>query len=453
MNGEQPPELDVYRHWTPAAQEQAARRLAELNDSTWRPWYCPNVNCDGKPHDTWAWQHCRSDQRPPQGEWLVWVLRGGRGSGKTRGGAEWTRKMTEKVSRIALIAPTGADVRDVIVEGESGILAISPPGKRPNWEPSKRRLTWPNGCIGTTYSGEEPDRLRGPQQGAAWCDEGAHMPLIEEVWTNLMLGLRLGKHPRAVLTTTPTPVKWLRDLLKSPLTVDSRVSTYANLDNLAPTFAQAVLARYEGTKLGSQELHGEILDEAEGALWSWEMIETHRTDTAPNPDRIVVAIDPAGTARKKSDETGIVVAAVADGDFYVLRDASGRMTPSTWASRAVGLYEEYQADAIVVESNYGGDMTVHTLRSIDATPRIKQVNSRRGKAIRAEPVVALYERGKVKHLPGLLDLETQMVTWVPGQGESPDRVDALVHAVTDLARHSSPVLVANPNAIRHLRAV
>jgi phage terminase large subunit-like protein len=451
---------DAFTRWSPQAQEEAAKRLAEIRDSAWRPWYCPDNQCPGTPHDTWKWNHCRADQRPPKGDWFVWAMIGGRGSGKTRGGAEWTRKIANVTPRIVLLSPTSADVRDVMVEGESGILAVSPPGGRPKWEPSKRRLTWPNGCIGLTVSAEEPDRLRGPQFGAAWADEPAHYSLVDEVWSNLMLGLRLGRKPRVAVTTTPTPIPWMRQLIADPLTVISRASTYANLANLAPTFAQAVLQRYEGTRLGRQELHGEILDEAEGALWNWDMLERTRRHGHPDLDRIIIGVDPAGTARAKSDETGLIVVGIAQGDIYVLHDHSGRMSPNTWAQRTVSLYENYHADAIVAETNYGGDMVRATLSAISSSPRIIEVQSRRGKALRAEPVVALFEQDKAHIVGTLPDLETQMVTWVPGQGDSPDRVDALVHAVTELARRTMPMTVANPNKLRpldgvprHLRAV
>ena len=307
-------------------------------------------------------------------------MSGGRGSGKTRTGSEVTHQVTEHASRIALIGATGPDLRDTMVEGVSGILATSPPGQRPLWEPSKKKLTWPNGCIGQGFSAEEPDRLRGPQEGFIWGDEPAHWPLVEEVWTNALLGLRLGTHPKAVLTSTPKPIKWMKELIKDPLTVVHRVSTYENLDNLADTFRATVLERYEGTRLGRQELHGEILEDVEGALWNWDMI--HWVPEPPTLVRIVVGVDPAGTANAKSDETGIITVGIgADKCLYVLADDTGKYSPETWGRKANAAYETFSADAIVPEKNFGADMVRFVLENAGyAGARIIPVNSRRGKA-------------------------------------------------------------------------
>jgi phage terminase large subunit-like protein len=449
----QEPREDQWRHWTPAAQEKAVEALRQRASQNWRPFYCPVLTCDGKPHDNWTWRHARADQRPPLGDdWLTWLVRGGRGGGKTRTGAEWTNRIIKVAPRFALIAPTGPDARDIMVEGESGILATAKPENRPTWEPSKRKLTWPNGAVGHTFSGEEPDRLRGPQHHAAWVDEPAHIPLIEEVWSNLLFGLRLGKRPRICATTTPVPSKWMKELVKEPDTISVVASTYANIDNLAPQFAATILKRYEGTRKGRQEIYGEILADVDGALWTWEDIENHRVtlDECPTEfDRIVVGIDPAGSTGKKSDETGIIVVGHKGEHYYVMADGSGKYSPQGWADRSVGLLETYAADALVPERNYGGDMVKTTLQAADKTARIEQVTSRRGKAIRADPVVALYERGLVHHVGEKLgDLEDQLLGWVPGT-ESPDRLDALVHAITAIAKVVAPTDVADRKALRN----
>jgi phage terminase large subunit-like protein len=441
---------EPWRRWTPAAQEKALEALRGLSDHKWKPFYCPRPGCDGKPHEAWNFPHARADQHPPKGDWLTWLIRGGRGSGKTRTGAEWTHRRTAVSPRIALVAPTGPDGRAIMVEGESGILATSPPGQTPQWEPSKRELTWPNGAKGFLYSAEEPDRLRGPQHYDAWIDEPAHMPLIEDVWSMLLFGLRLvnAHGNRICATTTPKPTKWMKDLIADSTTISVVASTYANIDNLAPTFAAQVLKRYEGTRLGRQEIHGEVLTDVEGALWEWQIIEDYRVEKYPEDmDRIVVGIDPAGTSSKASDETGIVVCGAKGDDYYVLSDLSGRYTPNVWGSKAVTAYTSWDADAIVPETNYGGEMVVQTLRSIDERPRIITVHSRRGKVLRAEPIVALYERGKVHHVGLLTDLEDQMTSWLPGT-DSPDRVDALVHALTQLARQADPTAIASPTQLR-----
>ena len=675
--------------------------MAELRNMElrpWRPFYCQKLMCDGRPHGKdWDFPHGRWDQQPPKGDWLTWLIRGGRGSGKTRTGSEWTHRITKIAPRIALVAPTGPDARDTLVEGESGLLATAAPGERPEWEPSKKKLTWPNGAVAHAFSGEEPDRLRGPQhhcfvagtivqtsagpmciedvtvgmevwtrdglrsvsatgsrearvvtrlgltgtpdhpvwtenrgwvplsdihasdtliawigertsvgasmptrkasstgatagsgsesedrsqaagksitsietpattasrtswrylrriierftgasrasspavgvttssfipvsagrlplalpaprsasarrEGAqmpsgsrasgpassaetsssralgdsahphastdgewetvfnltvegkpeffandilvhncAWVDEPAHMPLIEDVWSNLLFGLRLGRHPRVCATTTPLPTEWMKSLVADPTTVSVAVSTYANIANLPPHYAKIILERYEGTRLGRQEIHGEILADVDGALWKYEYFDPFRVEVAPALDRIVVGIDPAGTSKKRSNETGIIVVGIAGDEFYVLADYSGKYSPKGWADRAMAAYRDFNADAIVVETNYGGEMVRSTLESVDESPRIIEVNSRRGKVIRADPIVALYEKERVHHVGKSLGvLEDQLVSWVPTD-ESPDRLDALVHAMHDLAKTSDPASVADPRALR-----
>ena len=457
-------ETEAWRLWNPQAQRKALEALQNARNDEWRPFYCPREGCDGKPHDEWLWNHARADQHPPQDDdWLTWLLMSGRGAGKTRTGSEFTHRMTDVTGRIAIVGATGPDARDIMIEGESGLVTIARPGLKPHYEPSKRRLTWPNGCIGTVFSGEEPDRIRGPEHGYAWIDEPAHFPLIQDVWDNLLFGLRIGRRPRVVCTTTPKPRPWLKVLMKDPDTRIARASTYANLDNLAPSFAKIIINRYEGTRLGRQELHGDILEDVEGALWNWEMIEPDRLAVAPEHfDRIVVAVDPAGTAKKSSDETGIVVVGRAADHLYVLADRSGRFSPYGWAMAVDAAYDDFSADAVIAEDNYGGDMVISNLKSAGSTKRIIRVNSRRGKAIRAEPIVGVYEQHKVHHVGTFTELEEELTTWVPGHGPSPNRLDALVHAATELAQGFMPAEIATPQQVfkgrhrnlpRHLRAV
>jgi len=441
---------DAFKRWTPSAQEKALTMLRERSNEKWRPFYCPIADCNGLPHDKWLWNHARADQRPPTDpDWVTWLLKSGRGSGKTRTGTEVTHRMSQKVPRIGLIGATGADIRDIMLEGESGLLKVHPPGQKPDYEPSKRRLTWPNGCVATLFSAEEPDRLRGPEHYYVWADEPAHWPLVQQAWDNMTFGLRLGDHPRVVATTTPKPRPWLKELMKEETTRMSVASTYDNLPNLSPVFAEKIIKKYEGTRIGRQELHAELLEDVEGALWSWEMLESSRVAEVSDLERIVVSIDPAGSIRKGADETGIVVVGWAGTEGYVLADRSGHYSPVGWASAAMAAYEEFTCDALVVETNYGGDMVTATLRSIDAHPRIIRVQSRRGKALRAEPIVSMYEQGRIHHVGMHPDLETQMTEWVPYEDrESPDRVDALVHGLTELAKGRVPASIANPARFR-----
>lgn len=452
-----PPDLRDFRNWKPEAQQEALNLLRQYTEHAWKPFYCKDRHCNGRPHDNWEWEHARADQRPPgwEGDWRTWLLSGGRGSGKTRTGSEVTQRVTDRVPRIHLIAATGPDLRDTMVEGESGILATSAPGKRPLWEPSKKKLTWPNGCIGQGFSAEEPDRLRGPQCGFIWADEPAHWEYIEDTWKMALLGLRnryswtgeLWK-PKIVATTTPLPTKWLKALVSDKRTVVTRVSTYANLHNLAETFRDTILDNFEGTRMGRQELYGELLEDVEGSLWKNEMIL--HVKEAPELTRIVVGVDPAGTANAKSDETGIITCGVGvDKNFYILSDVSGRYSPERWARLANGEYDKHSADAIVPERNFGEDMVRFTLENAGYKgARLIPVRSRRGKQLRAEPVVALYEKAKVFHVgDGLNELEDEMVSWVPGHGPSPNRVDALVHAMTDLAAHAFPASFASPSQL------
>jgi predicted phage terminase large subunit-like protein len=394
----------------------------------------------------------RRDQQPPPGAWRTWLILAGRGWGKSRTGAEWVRSIATsgRARRIALVARTAADVRDVLVEGESGLLAIHRADERPTWEPSRRRLTWPNGAIATTYSAEEPDQLRGPQHDAAWCDELAAWRYAD-AWDQLQLGLRLGTDPRVVVTTTPRPTPLVRALSASSTTVVTRGRTRDNARNLAPGVVDALTARYAGSRLGRQELDGEILDDSAGALWRWAWIDAARVDAAPDLRRVVVAIDPAASSHAGSDETGIVVAGLGhDGRVYVLADASGRYRPEEWARAALALYREHRADAIVAEANNGGEMVAATLRVHDRAANVRTVHATRGKAIRAEPVAALYEQGRVSHVGAFARLEDQLATWDPASAaHSPDRLDALVWAITELVvNRAAPPLQAPPTLVR-----
>jgi phage terminase large subunit-like protein len=382
----------------------------------------------------------RESQLAPDGDWLTWALITGRGFGKTRAGAEWVREKVNsgQATRIALVGKTPADVRDVMIEGDSGILSVSPPDERPHYEPSKRKLTWPGGAVGLAFTSYEPDQLRGPQFDLAWIDELAAFEYSIETWDNLQLALRLGNHPQQVVTTTPRPIKVIRDLISNPTTVVTRGSSYENLANLAPSFRSQIINRYEGTRLGRQEIFGEIVDDVEGALWVRAMFDERRP--APELVRIVIGVDPAVSSNEDSNETGIIVCGKGvDGRGYVLADKSARLPPVAdqyalhgWANRAVAAYHQYHADRIVAEVNQGGDLVQSVLRRVDGNAAIKLVRATKGKAVRAEPVAALYEQGRVTHCEEFSELEDQLCNWTADSGESPDRLDALVWAMTEL---------------------
>ncbi|GAA4299515.1 terminase family protein [Nibribacter koreensis] len=381
----------------------------------------------------WEGLWARDKQLLPEGIWDTWLILAGRGFGKTRTGAETVRVWKEDNPIIHLVGPTASDARDVMVEGESGILNISPPNDRPVYEPSKRRLTWSNGAKAIIFSADEPDRLRGPQCHKAWADELAAWR-YDDAWDQLQFGLRLGDNPQCIVTTTPRPTLLVRELAKNPNTHITKGTTYENKANLAAKFFTTVISKYEGTRLGRQELNAEILEDIEGALWKMSLLDRNRVTSLPPFKRVVVAIDPAVTSNKDSDETGIIVAGLGyDNLAYVLDDLSGTYSPNVMAGTAIKAYNEHQADRVVAEVNNGGDMVEAILRNIDKSISYKSVHASRGKVTRAEPVVALYEQGRVKHYGNLAKLETQMTTWNAGEGEkSPDRVDALVWALTDL---------------------
>lgn len=397
-------------------------------------------------------RRARAEQLPPKGEWQKWLYLAGRGAGKTRSGAEWVRaRIVSGAKTAALIGATAADARDIMILGPAGLLAISPPDFRPDYEPSKRRLTWPNGATAMIFSADEPDRLRGHQEEIAWCDEIASWRYAREAYEMLMLGLRLGDNPQIVVTTTPKPVEVLvgtgengrmLGLLNDPGCVVTRGSSYLNRANLAPSFFTHIVRQYEGTRLGRQELDAEIIEDL-GGLWSRATIEQARVRAIPDLDRVVVAIDPAATSGEESDETGIIVAGKAARDGYVLADQSGRYAPLDWATRAIALYREFSADRIVAEVNNGGDMVEATIRMVDPDVPFTAVRATRGKVSRAEPVAALYEQGRIHHVGMFAVLEDQMCTFTQdfdrvSAGYSPDRVDALVWALTDLLVEAVP---------------
>lgn len=391
----------------------------------------------------------RPDQLPPDGDWRGWLILTGRGWGKTRTAAEFVRARVEqgKARRVALVNDTAADVRDVMIEGPAGILSVCPPWDRPVYEPSRRQLTWPNGAVAKCYAAEAPELLRGPEHDLAWADEPAKWKNLRKkdnnggtAWSNLMFGLRIGEHPQWVATTTPRGVLFVKDLMSKPAVRLTRGSSHDNRANLADDWYQDVIAPYEGTRLGRQEIGGELLTDVPGALWTLNSIDEPRVQTGAVPpmDRLVIAVDPSGSGSPESDEIGIVAVGLGrDGDAYVLCDGSDRLGPAEWSARVVELYASMKADRILGEVNFGGDMVEHTVkiaaRDAKVTVAYRAVWASRGKALRAEPVSALYTQKRVHHVGSHPKLENEMTTWVPGMGmRSPNRLDALVFAVTDL---------------------
>ena len=374
--------------------------------------------------------NARPNQVAPDGNWTTWLILAGRGFGKTRTGAEWVRERVESglSKRIALIGKTPADVRDVMIEGESGLLNISPPYNMPTYEPSKRRLTWDNGAIAQTFSSYEPDQLRGSQFDTAWADEMASWEYPEETWDNLMFALRLGEKPQVCVTTTPRPLQLLINLRDAKTTVLTKGSSYENKKNLSDNFFEAILSKYKNTRLGMQEIYAEILEESDNAMWKREWLDEGRLQEIPEElERVVVAIDPAVTSKKTSDETGIIVAGKdSEGKFYVLNDSSARYTPSAWSEKAIMLYNQYECDKIIAEVNNGGQLVEHTLRTQSENVPYKSVHASRGKRTRAEPIASLYEQGKVHHVGNLERLENQLCNWEANSGDpSPDRLPSI----------------------------
>lgn len=425
--------------------EQDRRR--EVRRTDWRGRECPIPHRPGE-YVEGRCVHGRPDQIIPDGSWSVWLALAGRGWGKTRTGAEAVREWSENFNRIALIAPTKGDAREIMVEGESGILAVFPRERPARYIANRYRLEFPSGAFGTIYTADEPDRLRGPQHTKLWADEVAVWK-YPEAFDMAMFGLRLGSSPQAVLTTTPKPTKLIKELkARASLEEDpfgrvilSAGSTHDNAANLAPTFLSNIIGRYEGTRLGRQEIYAEVLEDVEGALWNGRMIEETRVRRIPEDVHLVrvsMGIDPATTHGEDADQTGIVVAGKgSNGHYYVLAAEGLRVSPHSWGRRALALSSEYEVDCIVPETNQGGEMVTQVLRQSsngDRMPRLKPVHAKRGKALRAEPVVALYEQGKVHHVGVFPVLEGEQTAFTgSGAAESDDLVDGLVYALTELA--------------------
>lgn len=397
-------------------------------------------------HDWELW--ARDDQLPPKSlpsgaPWRVWVILGGRGAGKTRAGSEWIRAKAlghgggRPARRIALVGETIGDVRRVMIEGVSGLMSVHREDERPRLEISKLQLVWPNGAVAQMFSAETPDALRGPQFDCAWADELAKWRRADDTWDMLQFALRLGDQPQALVTTTPRPLQLLKTIMADAASVVTRARTTDNAQNLAPSFIAEMTRRYAGSALGRQELDGEIVDERAGALWRRDWIDTQRLSQSPDLQRVVVAVDPPVTATAKSDACGIVVAGVGgDARAYVLADRTlqGR-EPHEWARAAVAAYEDFAADAIVAETNQGGDLVATLLHQVNEHVPVRQVRATRGKWVRAEPVAALYAEGRVAHVGRFEKLEDQMCAFGADglvAGRSPDRLDALVWALTDL---------------------
>lgn len=405
----------------------------------------------------WALPH----QLPPEGAWRTWLIMGGRGAGKTRAGAEWVRSMVEgdrpgdpgRARHVALVGETQDQVREVMIFGESGILACSPPDRRPVWNATRRMLIWPNGAEAQVFSAHDPDSLRGPQFDAAWVDELAKWRKAEETWDMLQFALRLGSHPQQVVTTTPQNVAVLKAIMRNPSTVMTHAPTEANRAYLAQSFLDEVYRRYGGDLTGARELDGRLIEDIEGALWTMALLERAQGSVPAALNRIVVAIDPPVSGKETADECGIVVfGAVTEGEVrdwrgVVLEDATIRGSATDWARAAVEAFHRHGADRMVAEVNQGGELVADMLRQVDPLIPLKCVHASKGKTARAEPVAALYEQGRIAHVKGLQRLEEQMMqmgrSGFVGKG-SPDRVDALVWAVTEAMLEPARLGVARP---------
>lgn len=415
----------------PEVREQVIRSLSDAEAAAlqydWRFWARPNQLRPGSP--------LAAD---PRDDWSIWLALAGRGWGKTRTGGETVREwVQEGARRIHLVGPTASDVRNVMVLGESGLMNWFPPDQRPHYEPSKHLITFHTGAVAETFSADEPNRLRGPQCSHFWADELAAWRFLRDSWDNLMFGWRIGD-PKGFISTTPKPVDVLKEIIADPATVVTRASSYENRANLAATWFEKIIRKYEGTRLGRQELNAELLDDVPGALWTQQRIDAARIKLSDvqweKIIRIVVAIDPAVTSRPDSDETGIIVCGLTiSGHILVLDDLTCKESPLGWASIAVMAYRSRRADRIVGEVNNGGDLVESNIRAVAPDVSFRAVRASRGKAVRAEPVAALYEQGRVHHVGFFGELEQQMTGWSPQSGDkSPDRMDALVWAVTEL---------------------
>ena len=417
-------------------QQSSFEALARLSESE-RKAFVANLTAaeaEALQHEWRFW--ARPKQLPPHGDWRIWLTLAGRGFGKSWLGSNWVNEQVREHGKrhIALLGATEADARDVMVDGPSGIIQCSPPGWIPKWNPSARKLTWPNGAVGHTFSAEKPDQLRGPQFDCAWVDELAKFR-YPEAWDQLMMGLRLGTDPRVAVTTTPRPTPLIKGLLHDPTVRVVRGSTYENRANLAPGFFSDITRKYEGTRLGRQELNAEILDDAPGALWHRDTIDADRRTKVPELQRVVVAIDPSVSSESDAAATGIVVAGLGvDGEGYLLADGSlQKPTPEQWGRQAVVLYHQHNADRIIGEINNGGDLVEANIRSINPDVPFKAVRASRGKAVRAEPVAALSEQHRIHHVGSFPELEDELCEFEAGLSTwSPNRLDAYVWAFTSL---------------------
>jgi len=375
----------------------------------------------------------RESQRLPPGDWTYWAIVSGRGFGKTRTGCETTRIWKDNNPIILLAGATAGDLRDIMIEGESGIMAISPPWDRPRYESSKSRLTWKNGAMAFLRSADEPERFRGLQFYKTWVDELAAWR-YPEAWDQIQMGLRLGKNPQALITTTPRPIKILKDILSDPNTVITRGSSYENKANLSKAFFDSIIKKYEGTRLGRQEIDAEMLEDVQGALWKRELIDQYRVQECPELIKCVIPIDPAVSSKKTSDESGIIPMGMgANGHIYVFDDLSGIYAPKNLMTKAITAYEKYKADYIVAEVNNGGEFIKDLLRLIGGDIPYAEVWASRGKVTRAQPVLMLYEQGRVHHVGSLPALEDEQCSWDEKAGDpSPNRIDSLVWGATYL---------------------
>lgn len=459
-------ELAAYiRRLSPAAKKALSKRVNARLSKERQVWFCGDRACDGKPHGVYNYKHARgsarNDQRgsqyPPLGtDWYTWLLMAGRGSGKTRTGAQYSLYIIKHIPQIALIGPTGPHVRNVMVEGPSGILQACDdageyvPGM---YESSKARITFSNGARATTFSAEEPARIRGGNFGFFWGDEPAFWDDPKEAWTQAVFANRVGLRPHALGTTTPLPSEFIKELVAKPKTVVVGGSTYDNMDNLAEAVVAEILAEYEGTFLGRQEIYGEIIDDREGALWSSEQFTEsgfyYDWDTVQGTlDRVLVGIDPAGSNNRRSDLTGIVVGGKRGNMLHAIDDFSGKYTPEGWAQKAIYAHDHYRADAIVVEKNYGGDMCRATLRAAGFEGRIIEAKATDSKRVRAEPISAKYEQHLARHRRGgkVGKLESEMVSWIPGEGKSPNRLDAWVWVCSALIKGGGKSDLSGPGS-------
>lgn len=386
--------------------------------------------------DFWA----RDKQTLPTQPFFIWLILAGRGFGKTRTGAETVRKWVRTNQYVNLIGATADDARDIMIEGESGILAICPNDERPQYVASKRRLEWQNGAISLIFTADEPERLRGKQHYKLWADELASWR-YPEAWDQAMMGLRLGDNPQGIVTSTPKPTKLVLDLVNDPRNIVTTGTTYENRANLAQGFFDYVIKKYEGTRLGLQELEAKLLTDNPGALWKREQIDDNRVHIYPDLTRVVVGVDP--TASAGGDEAGIVTAGMSGSDYYTLSDDSRQGTPQEWASAAVAAYHRHKADCIVAEKNNGGDMVEAVIKQVDPNVNVKLVWASRGKVTRAEPIAAIAEQGRDHHVGYFPQLEDELCMWIPGEA-SPNRLDAKVWALTELSGGSQVTVIKNP---------